>query len=85
MATLPPVAHHEVAHVGERRAVQPPARQHGRPPSVLDRLRVGQVDEPVVGKARMQRDVHEAAVAVGSHPRHAGNRMRIELSVADDA
>ena len=33
----------------------------------------------------MQRHVHEAAVAVGAHPRHPGDRGRLEASVAHDA
>ena len=33
----------------------------------------------------MERDIHETAVAVGSHARHAGDGRRIEHSVADDA
>ena len=77
--------HQEIADVGERAAFESAARERRRALAVLDGLGVGEVDQTVVGEPRMQRDVHEAAVAVGPHTRHAGNRRRIEYAVADDA
>ena len=95
--SAPGVGHEDVLDVGEGGApVEPGARQRdrgraprgparGRGRAFRDRLRIGEVDEPVVGVARMDRDVHHPG-APGAHVRlgHAGDRLRIEHAVADD-
>ena len=77
--------HQEIADVGERAAFEPASRERRCAFAVLDGLGVGEVDQPIVGEPRMERDVHEAAVAVRPHAGHAGDRRRIEDAVADDA
>ena len=75
----------DVADLGQRARVEPPARQrdHRAAPAVLlCRLRVGQVDQPVV--LRVQGDVHQAGQPGPLvHLRHTGNGPRVEHTVAD--
>ena len=77
--------HEEIANVGERAAIEPAPRERRCAFAVLDGLGVGEVDQPVVGETWMERDIHQAAVAVRSHARHAGDRRRVEHAVADQA
>src|SRR5208282_2171535 len=47
------------------------------------RLIVGEVDEVILGKLGVQRDIHQTAVASGSRMRHAIERLRIEHAIAN--
>ena len=50
----------DVANLGERLAVPPSAGNRDRPPLLVERLGVGEIDEPVLGKSRVEGDIHEA-------------------------
>ena len=79
------LGHQQVLHVAQRVTVQPAPRQGGRAAAVVVPLGVGEIDQPVVGEVRMERHVHQAAVAVVPHFRHAGNGARVELVIANQA
>ena len=49
------------------------------------RLRVAQIDDPVLGEPRMQRDIEKTGKHPREHTRRSGDRSGIELSVANDA
>ena len=63
------VGDEDVLHVGKRRAAVPSRPQHrGRRVSLtFARLRVGEIDQPVLGIPRMKRHVEQAAEAGRQH------------------
>ena len=73
------------ADVLEASLAEPPAR-HGRSGDAAgSRLRVGEVDRAVLGKAGVDRDVEQAALAPRRHVRHAGDGVghaAVSLDVA---
>ena len=96
-ALRPGVGYEDVLDVGQRGApVEPRARQRDRRrvPHALEvferiprlRLGVGEVDQPVLGEPRVQRDVHQPRVdSPGVDLGHARDRLGVEHAVADDA
>ena len=81
----------DVPDVGERLPSKRPRAMRHRPALLVERLRVGEIDELVLGKLRMERDVHVAVNGAGQAGlagpvgrRAAGDRLRIEHAVADD-
>ena len=50
----------DVLHVGKRAAIPAPARDRGGSFSAIQRLGVGEINEVIFGKSRMERDVHVA-------------------------
>ena len=79
------VGDEDVLAVGERRAAVPPRAVHGGRgvARAFTRLRVGEVDQPVLRELRMQRHVQHAAEAGGEHRRQRADRRRIEDAVPD--
>ena len=55
------------------------------PRAIGHRLVIREVDEAVLGEARMKDDVHHALQAGRVNLRRTGNRIRIEHALADDA
>ena len=51
---------HQVLHVAERVPVQPAPREGRRAAAVVVPLRVGEIDQPVVGEVGVERHVHES-------------------------
>src|SRR5512134_3759372 len=63
---------------------EPPARDLGAVAAIAP-CGIRKIDQIVVGKPRMDRDIHQAALAVGGDAGQAGYGLRIELPVpADD-
>src|SRR4029453_19486043 len=86
------VPHPDVLEIGQRSTVEAPSRDGHCPALLIERLRVAQIDQLILGKLRMQRDVHvtvngtwQAGPSCPVRSRAAGNRMRVEHAVADDA
>ena len=75
----------EVLHRRQRLAVPRAARQRQRALIGSERLRVGEVDVAVLGKARVQRDVHQAREALRPHHRYPGHGRRVQHAIADHA
>ena len=76
---------HQVLHVVERASSSRPRARAGEAAAVVVPLGVGEIDEAVVREVGMHGHVHQPAVAVGPHLRHAGDRVRVERAVAHDA
>ena len=68
----------DVLHLGQRRHVlrQDAARCGGRGEVVEHRLGVCEEHHPVLGEARAEGHVEKAALALGQHLGHAGDRLR---------
>ena len=85
------VQNKNVLHVGERAAIQSPARDRSGPFSSVQRLGVSEVEEVILREVRMERDVHisvhRARPARFSGPircRSAGDGLRIEHTLANN-
>ena len=81
-----------ILHIGERAAIPAAACDSGGSFAAIQRLGVGEIHEMILGKTRMERDVHVAVdgarIARFAGPiggRSAGDGLRIENAVADDA
>src|SRR6185369_14848202 len=76
----------DVLDVSQRRSAIPlRAKYCGRrvARSFRARFRVGEIDQPVLREARMQRDVEQTAEAGREHLRHRADRRRVEHAVLD--
>ena len=74
----------QIADVREGRAVPSAARQRRRDLSGAVGFAVGEVDQFVLGEARVEHDIHQPAEPKRLRLRHAGDRLRVEHAVADD-
>ena len=79
------VGDENVFHVDERVAFEPAAKERRSTHPVADRLGVGEIDEALRSNCGMQRNIHEAAVAVGPDLRQAGDGPWVQHSVSNDA
>ena len=82
------VGDEKVFHVDERVAFEPAARECRSAHPVSDRLGVGEIDQAIAFELGMERDIHQAAVAVGPDLRAsrrwaAGPALRLERSAGD--
>src|SRR5262245_58047499 len=82
----------DVFDVGERLAVEASARDGDGAALLVERFRVGEIQELVLGELWMQCDVHVAVNGAGQTRLtgevalwSAGNRVRIEHAIAHDA
>jgi hypothetical protein len=77
----------DVLAVGERRAAVPPRAIHGgrRIPLSLAGLRIGEIDQPVLREARVERHVKHAAETGCEHLGERANRRWIKHTVSDHA
>jgi hypothetical protein len=60
-------------HIFQPAFAQPAAR-HRRPRTTLTGLRVREIDQPVLGEARVQRDIQETALAARRYRRYSCER-----------
>ena len=63
----------------------PSQRPRARVMTPFRGLVIGEVDELVLGKAGVQRDIHQSSKALGPDFRNSGNRGGIEDAVTNDA
>ena len=76
VARVAVVGDEQVLRVGQRLAVEPAAHQRRRRRPLLARLRVGQVEEIVLGELRMRQDLEQSTLTGRPDFRHSGNRLR---------
>src|SRR5690606_20812581 len=74
----------ELANVGQRSAIEAPAREPDRTVLVAGRLRVREIYPAVLVEARVDRDGHQPAPASGIDLGQAADRLRLEHAVAND-
>ena len=76
----------DVREIGDRRPVEAAtSHRQRRLPLGAGRLQVGEVDEVVGRKLRMEQNVHQPRSSLDAHRRDAGDGFRIQHAVADDA
>src|SRR5439155_26409555 len=78
------IRYNEVFRVCQCTAFEFSPRQCWCASSAAHRFCVGEIDEPVLRELRMQRNIHQSAIAIGSHLRHARDWLRIQRSVAEN-
>src|SRR6266581_1179273 len=78
------IRYNEVFHVCQCTAFEFSPRQCWCASSAAHRFCVREIDEPVLREFRMQRNIHQSAIAIGSHLRHARDWLRIQGSVAEN-
>ena len=72
-------------HVVEAVRAELAARDRGAGFAGIARLRIGKIDEAVLGEVRIERHVEQAALTLGDHLRHAIQRLRHLAVFVDDA
>ena len=84
--TVPPrLGDEQFLDVGEGHALEPAAGERGGGHAVGATLVVGEIDEVILGEARVEHDVHQPRQPLRLHHRHAADRRRVEHAVLQQA